>query len=154
MLPQISEEGQTGTNACGTTPSDDSQCQTAWITDVYDFCLWGPPSVGTIGDTEGEEVAWCLNPNLGTRLIPNGTLTGVHFIHTPDYVQVTGTGNLTNINIASGDEGGELDPHGANGNGNPVGGLVFGNVSGVIKQYHEWTSFISDSEFCFRACVR
>jgi hypothetical protein len=34
-----------------------------------------------------------------------------------------------------------------------VGGLVFGNSFGAGLQYHEWTSFISDTEFCFRACV-
>jgi hypothetical protein len=35
-----------------------------------------------------------------------------------------------------------------------VGGLVFGNSFGQEFQYHEWTSFISDTQFCFRACVR
>jgi len=34
-----------------------------------------------------------------------------------------------------------------------VGGLVFGNAFGANLQYHEWTSFLSDGEFCFRACV-
>ena len=34
-----------------------------------------------------------------------------------------------------------------------VGGLVYGNSFGPGLQYHEWTSFISDDEFCFRACV-
>jgi len=34
-----------------------------------------------------------------------------------------------------------------------VGGLVYGNSFGQGLQYHEWTSFISDNEFCFRACV-
>ena len=56
---------------------------------------------------------------------------------TNNYVQVTGVGNFTNvcaffltrsalvdertiqINIKNGDAGGELDPHGADGNGNP-----------------------------------
>jgi hypothetical protein len=28
----------------------------------------------------------------GTRAIPNGTVTGLHFVQTPDYVQITGTG--------------------------------------------------------------
>ena len=46
----------------------------------------------------------------------------------------------------------KLDPHGADGNGNPIGGLVFGNSFGANLQYHEWTSFLSDDEFCFRAC--
>jgi len=152
-LPQTSENGQSGTNACGTTSSQTSKCQTAWINDVDDFCLWAPPSVGTIGDTERDEVAWCTKSGRGTRTIPNGALKGVHFVKTPDYVQVTGQGDLTKLNIPKKDEGGELDPHGADGNGNPVGGLVFGNGFGNALQYHEWTSFISDTEFCFRACV-
>ncbi|KAF8155348.1 carbohydrate-binding module family 13 protein [Mycena galopus ATCC 62051] len=145
-LPATSENGQSGTNACGTTSSQSSKCQTAWINSAEDFCLWAPPSVGTIGDTERDEVAWCTKAGRGTRTIPNGALKGVHFVKTPDYVQVTGVGDFTKINVAK-------DPHGADGNGNPVGGLVFGNTFGNALQYHEWTSFISDSEFCFRACV-
>ena len=31
--------------------------------------------------------------------------------------------------------------------------LRFGNSFGNQLQYHEWTSFISYNEFCFRACV-
>jgi len=34
-----------------------------------------------------------------------------------------------------------------------VGGLVYGNTFSAGLQYHEWTSFISDTEFCFRACT-
>lgn len=152
-LPQTSENDQSGYNNCGTTSSQTSNCQTIWINDVDDFCLWAPPSPGTIGDTEREEVAWCTKSGRGTRTIPNGALQGVHFVKTPDYVQVTGVGDFTKINIVNGDEGGELDPHGADGNGNPIGGLVFGNSFGNNLQYHEWTSFISYSEFCFRACT-
>ncbi len=33
-------------------------------------------------------------------------------LETPDFIQVTGTGDLTKIDIKSGDTGGELDPHG------------------------------------------
>jgi hypothetical protein len=152
-LPSKSENGQTGTNKCGTTSSQSSMCQTMWMNDADDFCLWAPPSVGDIGDTEQEEVAWCTKSGRGTRVIPDGTLHGVHFVRTHDYVQVTGVGDFTKINIKSGDEGGELDPHGANGNGNPIGGLVYGNTFGSNLQYHEWTSFISDSMYCMRACV-
>lgn len=52
--------------------------------------------------------------------MPAGTLKGVHFVRTKDYVQVTGTGDLTKINVMKNDKGGggELDPHGADGNGN------------------------------------
>lgn len=38
-------------------------------------------------------------------------------MQTPDYVQITGIGDLTSMNIPAGDAGGELDPHGATGNG-------------------------------------
>ncbi|TRM58652.1 carbohydrate-binding module family 13 protein [Schizophyllum amplum] len=152
-LPQTSEEGQVGTNQCGTNSDQSSMCQTAWINSASDFCLWAPPNGGAIGDTEREEVAWCTKSGRGTRIIPDGTLSGVHFVKTPDYVQITGQGDFTKINLSAGDSGGELDPHGADGNGNPIGGLVFGNSFGDALQYHEWTSFISEKEFCFRACV-
>jgi hypothetical protein len=101
-----------------------------WMNDADDFCLWAPPEVGNIGDTEQEVVAWCTKSGRGTRIIPDGTLSGVHFVRTPNYVQVTGVGNFTMINVAQGDGGGgehfistgwmhrahgliELDPHGA-----------------------------------------
>ncbi|KAI0783795.1 hypothetical protein C8Q75DRAFT_422326 [Abortiporus biennis] len=156
--PQTSEQGQTGTNQCGTTSGQNSTCQNAYLNSVDDFCLFAPPEPGaasTIGETERIEVAWCIKPGYGTRLIPNGTIQGAHFVQTPDFVQITGIGDLTKINIPSGDTGGELDPHGADGNGNPIGGLVFSNAftgNGQFAQMHEWTNFMSDSEFCFRAC--
>lgn len=128
--PKTSENGQTGTNQCGTSSSQSSMCQTVWINDVDDFCLWAPPSKGTIGDTEREEVAWCTKSGRGTRVMPNETLKGVHFVKTKDYVQVTGVGDFTKINVAKGDDGGELDPHGADGNGNPS--KSFGDTSLVF----------------------
>jgi len=152
-LPKQSEHGQSGTNQCGTDSSPSSMCQTMWMNDADDFCLWAPPSSGSIGVTEREEVAYCTKSGRGTRVIPDRTLTGVHFVQTPDYVQVTGTGDFTKINVKKGDYGGELDPHGADGNGNPIGGLVFGDSFGKHLQYHEWTTFISDSQFCMRACT-
>jgi hypothetical protein len=37
--------------------------------------------------------------------------------------------------------------------GNPIGGLVFSNAfGGKLQQIHEWTNFMSATEFCFRAC--
>ncbi|KDR78590.1 hypothetical protein GALMADRAFT_244033 [Galerina marginata CBS 339.88] len=152
-LPTTSQNGQFGVNNCGTGSSQSSKCQTVWLNSASDFCLWAPPSFGSIGDTEREEVSWCTKSGRGTRTIPNGSLKGVHFVKTPEYVQVTGVGDFTSMNIPRGDAGGELDNRGADGNGNPIGGLVYGNSFGSGLQYHDWTSFISDSEFCFRACV-
>ncbi|KAK2467250.1 hypothetical protein APHAL10511_000799 [Amanita phalloides] len=152
-LPYHSQEDQYGYNSCGTGSNQTSNCQTMWFNSADDFCLWAPPHFGKIGDTERYEVAWCTKSGRGTRVIPNGTLKGVHFTKTPDYVEVTGVGDFTKLNIPKGDDGGELDNRGGDGKGNPIGGLVYGNSFGPAQQYHEWTSFISDSQFCFRACV-
>ncbi|WVQ76916.1 hypothetical protein IAR50_006595 [Cryptococcus sp. DSM 104548] len=164
-LPATTEEGQYGTNACGDSSSQDSNCQNVYINSVDDFCLWGPPSTSSdegdgsssIGNVEEIVVSYCLKSGYGTRLIPEGTLSGAHFVKVQSdkvsYVQVTGKGDLTKLLIPAGDEGGELDPHSWTGLGNPQGGLVFTNAfSGSYEQTHEWTSFMSSDEFCIRAC--
>ncbi|TFK18780.1 macrofage activating glyco protein [Coprinopsis marcescibilis] len=152
-LPDKSQNGQSGTNRCSGAGSQDSSCQTAWINSATDFCLFGPPIVGTVGDTERSAVAYCTKTGRGSRAIPNGTLQGVHFVRTPEYVQITGVGDFTKINIPFGDFGGEMDNRGADGKGNPIGGLVFGDTFGSGLQYHEWTEFISYNQFCIRACI-
>ncbi|EAU85093.1 macrofage activating glycoprotein [Coprinopsis cinerea okayama7 len=152
-LPYQSQNGQYGTNQCGGGNDQNSNCQTSWINSATDFCLWGPPWHGPVGNTERVAVAYCTKNGRGTRSIPDGTLTGVHFVRTPEYVQITGTGDFTNLNIPAGDDGGELDNKGADGKGNPIGGLLFGNTFVNGLQYNEWTQFISDREFCIRACI-
>ncbi|ORY30800.1 hypothetical protein BCR39DRAFT_528410 [Naematelia encephala] len=164
-LPGSSEEGQSGTNACGTSSSQSSECQNVYVNSVSDFCLWGPPATtsdegdGTskIGNVEQVVVSYCLNDGYGTRIIPAGTITGAHFIKVQSekvsYVQVNGVGDLTSLLIPAGDDGGELDPHSWTGLGNPQGGLVFTNaLTGSYEQTHEWTSFIDAGSFCIRAC--
>ncbi|GAA5875705.1 hypothetical protein JCM8547_007045 [Rhodosporidiobolus lusitaniae] len=147
--PTQSESGQTGYNNCGTSDSQDAKCQTAVINSVTDFCLWAPPTAGgEIGAQEEVVVAWCTASGHGARVMPEGTIHSAHYLKTPHYTQITGTGDFTKINVKAGDEGGELDPHGATGNGNPIGSLVYAN--GV--QAVEWMSFISDTEYCFRVC--
>lgn len=153
--PNHSEKGQIGTNKCGTAANQTSLCQNAYLNSLDDFCLFAPPKPGkgsAIGDSEQIEVSWCMKDGYGTRLIPDGSIHGAHFVQTPDFVQITGTGALTSLNIPKGDEGGELDPHGADGNGNPIGGLVFSSAFGNLEQIHEWTNYMSSTEFCFRAC--
>lgn len=123
---------QQGYNMCNsTTENQDSLCQTSFVNSLdgavhphcpliyttfkppVDFCLWGPQQPdSTIGETEGVEVAWCSKPGHGTRLIPDGALTGVQYLKTPDYVQVVGFINQSLVDIVSDDFGGELDPHG------------------------------------------
>lgn len=55
--------------------------------------------------------------------------------------------------MVEGDQGGELDPHGAENLGNPIGGNVTSNVTGSDVFYEEWMSFISYSQFCLRICT-
>lgn len=50
----------------------------------------------------------CLASGHGTRIIPQGTIHSAHYLETPHYTQITGTGSLTSLNIQSGDAGGEL----------------------------------------------
>ncbi|KAF7331497.1 hypothetical protein MKEN_00028600 [Mycena kentingensis (nom. inval.)] len=193
-VPDKTEQGQLGTNRCGTGLNQTSMCQNAYSEcqsspskifsdslkptselpgglvltlplyhppspltahSANPRCIWSPPEPGaksTIGETERIEVAWCLKNGTGARLIPDGTITSAHWTITPDYVQVTGTGNLTRLNVPKGDEGGELDPHGADGNGNPIGGVVFSDAFGDLHQIFEWTNFVDYDTFCFRAC--
>ncbi|KAJ7229121.1 hypothetical protein GGX14DRAFT_488077, partial [Mycena pura] len=154
-VPARTEQGQAGTNRCGTALNQSSLCQDAYMNSLEDWCLWAPPEPGaqsTIGDTEQVEVAWCIKSGTGARLIPDGAITGAHWVITPDYVQVTGIGDLTLLNIPDADEGGELDPHGADGNGNPIGGIVFSTAFGQLEQVFEWTNFMAFDQFCFRIC--
>ncbi|PVF94345.1 hypothetical protein CPB86DRAFT_740678 [Serendipita vermifera] len=160
--PYVSERGpQVGYNICNsTTENQNSLCQTAIINGLDDFCLWGPIDPNSvIGNVEGECVAWCTKPGHGTRLIPAGALTGVQFMKTPDYVQVTGLIKQEFINIAANDDGGELDPHGADQLGNPVGSLVFTNAFAASNgnpahyvQAIEWHNFMGGGAFCLKAC--
>lgn len=149
---------QTGYNICNsTTENQDSLCQTSFLNALDDFCLWAPIKPNSlIADTEGEEVAWCTKPGRGTRLIPAGALKGVQFMRTPDYVQVVGFIDQSLINIQTGDFGGELDPHGADLRGNPLGGLVYSNAwsgnNDSFTQVIEWHNFMGGDAFCFKVC--
>jgi len=159
---------QQGYNLCNsTTEGQESMCQTAFINSIEDFCLWAPPEPNSIvGDTEGEMVAWCTQPGRGTRLIPAGALQGVQFTRTPSYIQVVGFIDQRQINIGDGDYGGEMDPHGADQRGNPLGGLMFtqqfgegrgANASGTTNgtqwtQVMQWHNFMGANMFCLKSC--
>jgi hypothetical protein len=98
-------------------------------------------------------VAWCSKPGKGTRLIPNGAITGLQFMKTSDYIQVVGFVNQGMINLIDGNPGGEMDPHGADLRGNPLGGVVFSNAwGGQFVQVVEWHNFMGNNQFCFKAC--
>lgn len=147
---------QQGYNICNaTTEGPNSLCQTAVINGIDDFCLWGPATPNSeIGVIEGQAVAWCTKPGYGARTIPKGALTGVQFIKTPAYVQITGLIKQDQIYIAANDSGGEMDPHGADQRGNPLGGLVFSKAfTGTnFVQAVEWHNFMGGGAFCLKAC--
>ncbi|KAF8957725.1 hypothetical protein BDZ97DRAFT_1844860 [Flammula alnicola] len=146
---------QTGYNICNsTTENQQSLCQTSIFNGLDDFCVWAPSKPGqTVADVEGEMIAWCSKPGHGTRLIPNGALTGLQYLRTPDYIQVVGFIDQTKINMATGDFGGEMDPHGADLRGNPMGGILFSNAwTGSYVQVIEWTNFMGGNAFCLKAC--
>ncbi|CAK9785271.1 hypothetical protein CC85DRAFT_285338 [Cutaneotrichosporon oleaginosum] len=124
---------------------------------IDDFCLYGPPEEGPdslIGNVEPIVVAYCTKPRNQARLIPDGAIHSAHLIKTPLYVQISGMWDGTTVNIPAGDTGGELDPHGAENKGNPVGGNVTTNLAtGRDIFYEEWMSFISFDQFCLRICT-
>ncbi|CAE6369767.1 unnamed protein product [Rhizoctonia solani] len=150
---------QFGFNICNsTTENQESNCQTAFVNSIDDFCVWAPATANAlIADTEAAEVAWCSKKGHGTRVIPGGALKGVQFLKTPDYVQITGFIDQTQINLQSDDSGGELDPHGADEQGNPIGGLMFSNAwsngnNNSFTQAIEWTNFMGGNMFCLKIC--
>jgi hypothetical protein len=78
-------------------------------------------------------------------------------MRTPKYIQITGFIDQTSLDLTADDKGGELDPHGADLLGNPLGGLVYSNglPSGDNKTYQqvsEWNNFIGGGKFCFKLC--
>ncbi|KAI9568153.1 hypothetical protein HD554DRAFT_2191607 [Boletus coccyginus] len=159
---------QTGYNICNsTTQNQQSECQTSMANNIDNFCIWAPPQPNsTIGDTEAIEVAWCSKPGYGTRLIPAGALTGVQMLVTSKYIQWAGFLDQTKVNIAAGDYGGELDPHGADLRGNPLGGLMYSNAfpkvgasNDTYTQVIDWNRhalsslfFIGSDTFCLTIC--
>ncbi|KAJ7879221.1 hypothetical protein B0H14DRAFT_2709690 [Mycena olivaceomarginata] len=125
------------------------------VNDIHDFCIFAPREAGTfVGDSETDQVAWCTLPRNNARVIPDGTFTGLAFLTTPFYLQVLGFGDLTKLNIAAGDAGGQLNPHGPDGRGLPVGGNVTSAaLGGADAFFAEWLLVLSASQFCLRVCT-
>lgn len=65
---------------------------------------------------------------------------------TSAYIQITGLFNQSGVGLQTNDTGGELDPHGADLLGNPIGGLVYssGMPSGdgtTLMQVTNWNKY-------------
>ncbi|KAI0755950.1 hypothetical protein BC629DRAFT_1662115 [Irpex lacteus] len=146
---------QSGYNRCNsTTENQDSLCQTSFVNDITDFCLWAPQKLDSIANTEGEEVAWCTKKGHGTRIMLDGTLQGLQVLNTPDYTMITGLIDQTKLNIQADDAGGELDSGGQDTAGNPIGGLVYSTrfSANDPSQIVHWTEFIGNGQFCIKIC--
>ena len=92
---------------------------------INDFCLYAPAEPNSvIGVVEGEAVAYCVDGSrYGTRTIPPGAITGLLVVKTPSYIAIAANLNGQRLNIAANDEGGEMDPHGADLRGKCVSRL-------------------------------
>ncbi|KAF7984665.1 hypothetical protein HWV62_12926 [Athelia sp. TMB] len=150
---------QAGYNICNsTTEGATSECQTMEVNSAADFCLWGSPTPdGQIGDVEAAVVAYCTQAGHGTRIITPGSITAVQFMKTSAYIQITGLFDQGGIGLMANDTGGELDPHGADLLGNPIGGLVYstGMPSGdgkTLQQVTSWNNFVGSGQFCIKLC--
>jgi len=77
---------------------------------------------------------------------------------TSAYIQVTGHFNQSGIGLDPTDTGGELDPHGADLLGNPIGGLVYSTGLPSAKdnttylQASSWNNFVGSGIFCIKLC--
>jgi hypothetical protein len=103
-------------------------------------------------------------------LIPPNTFTGVQLLYAKNYIQIVAYLNQANVNLDPTDPGGELDPHGADEQGNPLGGIIFTNgfkdnaaqfasrVKGhqnntaPYQQVVEWVQFIGNNLMCMKLC--
>ncbi|KAF9812134.1 hypothetical protein IEO21_06367 [Rhodonia placenta] len=152
---------QEGYNICNsTTENQQSWCQTLIVNTIDDFCLWSSPTPNnTIGESEAYEVAWCSKKGHGSRIMPEGTLQGVQYLVTSAYIMIVGFIDQTQVNLAPNDYGGELDPHGSDLLGNPMGAIVYSNQyptgntnNNSLSQVIEWTQFIGSDTFCIKIC--
>lgn len=153
-----------------------------------------------MGDIEAKTIAWCTKKGHGSRLMPAGTITGAHvrarpskqnrhrfpltsfaiaqFVRTSAYIQITGRLQQSGVGLDPSDQGGELDPHGADLLGNPLGGLVYSSGmptgdNSTLQQVISWNkcvvpsisypcprgaegdrrgSFVGDNMFCIKLC--
>ncbi|TYJ57110.1 hypothetical protein B9479_002211 [Cryptococcus floricola] len=124
-----------------------STSRSLYLVSSSDFCLFGPPSPSSkISEAGGNVVSWCTSEQHGSRLIPDGTLRGVTYVKAPGWVQVSGTGDFTQINIAEGDYGGQFD----SGDNTPDGAALY--TTDDNQAADSWITMISADTFCLRAC--
>jgi len=150
---------QFGYNICNSsTQGPNANCQTLIVNSPSDFCIWGSPTPnGLIGNEEALVVAYCTKDTHGARPIRAGAITGLQYTKTSAYIQITGFVDNTALNLDPNDGGGELDPHGADLQGNPLGGVVYStgtsdSKDGTLTQALNWNLFVGSGIFCLKIC--
>ncbi|SPO26830.1 uncharacterized protein UTRI_04143_B [Ustilago trichophora] len=126
--------------------------RTIYINSASDFCLLMPPdpTKENLVDAEAIAVAYCTNPQNGTRPMPDGFIKTAHFRRTPSYIQISGTYDPKVMNFGSNDCGGEYDSEGAEGIGNPAG-VTMRNGS-YFTQFLGACDIPGQPVFCMRMC--
>ncbi|KAJ7231138.1 hypothetical protein C8J57DRAFT_1439893 [Mycena rebaudengoi] len=140
---------QFGYNQCGAANATaNANCQTLVVNNASDFCIWGSPDPnGLIGNVEAKVVSYCTNPRWGGRPIPEGAIHGIQFMRTTAYIQIVGFIDNAALGLDPTDGGGELDPHGADLQGNPS--AASGKTPGQVLN---WDLCVGNGLFCFKAC--
>jgi len=100
---------------------------------------------------------YCSQNTHGARPIAAGAITGAQVVSTSAYLQIRGFVDNGAIGLAENDSGGELDPHGADLQGNPLGGVVYSNSgrfssNGQYSQVLNWNMFVGSGIFCLKIC--
>ncbi|CAO1622674.1 unnamed protein product [Parajaminaea phylloscopi] len=155
---QVAPGKQSGSNQCRRRWGDsnpNANCQNLYLNGPDDFCLYSAKTKTNIEDVEPDVVAFCSRKGYGTRLLPQGMITGLHFIKTPTYGQIALVGDFTKLNLNPKDDGTELDNAGPTGLGNPHGALVYTSLWTNGKKYersHYWHQFIGYDEASIRWC--
>jgi hypothetical protein len=70
------------------------------------------------------------------------------WVKTSAYIQAVGFISNSGIGLADADTGGELDPHGADLQGNPLGGVVYSNGTTdgdgtTLTQVMNWNTYVN-----------
>lgn len=85
------------------------------------------------------------------------TARNAQFIRTSAYIQITGRLNQEGVGLDHSDTGGELDPHGQDLLGNPIGGVVYSHGmptgdNSTLDQIVNWNNFVGSGMFCIKLC--
>ncbi|WWC91577.1 uncharacterized protein L201_006523 [Kwoniella dendrophila CBS 6074] len=127
-----------------------STSQDLWLMSHDDFCLYGLSEEENKGKSISESidyvVSYCSKSGHDTRLIPDGTLKGVTYVKTSSWVQVSGSGDFTQIGLSPEDPGGQFD----SSTHNPEGSKLITSIGGDPAR--NWVTIISPETFCVRAC--